>query len=78
MPMYYFNLKGNGEDRDAESPVDFANLDVAKAMVVKGIRVAFSATPEEFQPCSLRLFFEICDEDGAVLDVVTFREAVVH
>jgi len=78
MPMYYFNLRGNGEARDAEAPVDFANLDLAKSTVEKSIRVAFDVTPEEYQICALRLFFEICDEEGDVLDVVTFREAIVH
>jgi hypothetical protein len=78
MPMYYFNLRGNGQHRPAEAPIDFVNLDVAKAEVLQSIRLAFDATPEEYQVSSLRFFYEICDEDGQVLDVVTFRDAIVH
>ena len=78
MPMYYFNLKGNGKGRLAEAPIDFVSLDVAKAEVLQSIRVAFDETPEEYQVNTLSLFYEICDEDGEVLDVVTFRDAIVH
>jgi hypothetical protein len=78
MPMYYINLKGNGQHRPAEAPLDFLNLDVAKAEVLQSIRAAFDAVPEEYHSSSLRFFYEICDEDGVVLDVVTFREALVH
>ena len=78
MPMYYFNLKGNGQHRPVDVPIDFVNLDVAKAEVLHSIRLAFAATPEEYQVSSLRFFYEICDEDGEVLDVVTFREALMQ
>ncbi len=75
--MYYFNLKGNGEDRPAEVPVAFASLDAAKDNVLEGIRVVFHATPEEYQFRTLLLCFEICDEDGDILDVVPFRDAII-
>jgi hypothetical protein len=78
MPMYYFNLKGNGQHRPVDVPIDFVNLDVAKAQVIQSIRIAFDETPEEYQISSLRFFYEICDEDGEVLDVVTFRDAIMH
>ena len=55
MPMYYFNLKGNGQHRPAEAPIDFVNLDVAKAEVLQSIRVAFDADAGGIsgqQPCA--------------------------
>jgi hypothetical protein len=67
-----------GKGRPAEAPIDFVSLDAAKAEVLQSIRVAFDETPEEYQVNTLRLFYEICDEDGEVLDVVTFRDAIVH
>ena len=49
-----------------------------KPKCLQSIRAAFDATPEEYQVSSLRFFYEICDEDGEVLDVVTFRDAIMH
>ena len=77
MRSYYFNLKGNGEDRRSDTPVQFASLAVAKEDVLQGIRDMIAAAPGEWQFGTLGLYFEICDESGVVLDIVPFRDALV-
>ena len=79
MPMYYFNLKGCGEDREGDLPVQFASLEHAKADLAQSIRETIAATPGEWQFGILGLLFEICDEDGEVIDIIRFQDAVyVH
>jgi len=77
MPLFYFNIKNDAEIREGDTPVLFSSLEAAKADAVRSIRELMAENPGDWPFGTLGLCFEICDEQGEVLDTVPFSSALV-
>lgn len=75
MTMYYFHLRDGREFVPDETGIDLATIDDARREAVQSARDILADQLREGKALDGQLI-EISDEHGAVLEVVTFRDAL--
>ena len=75
MPIYHFHIHNDIELADVEG-IDCADLDVARAIAVKGARALMCESLTKTGTINLSHSIEVTDDGGRIQVTIPFRAAV--